>query len=85
MNKDVIREEIIKAQSYISKCSLIINATPKQKERNKDSFYRDLFRAVVKDHDLRDDVNNFIFDLINKPAPKDQSPAEFILVKESVH
>ena len=57
---ETIREKIIKSQTSILECDFIHNATPKQKEKNKDSYYRDLFRAVIKDYDLRARVNQFI-------------------------
>ena len=59
---ETIREKIIKSQTSILECDFIHNATPKQKEKNKDTYYRDLFRAVVKDYDLRAKVNQFILE-----------------------
>tara|TARA_Y100000294_G_scaffold90054_1_gene83953 strand:- start:640 stop:849 length:210 start_codon:yes stop_codon:yes gene_type:complete len=60
MSKEEIIEKIEKAQYGILQCHFLNNVTYKQKEKNKDSYYTDLFRAVKQDYDLRDKVNNFI-------------------------
>lgn len=57
----------------INRCNFLKNCTYKQREKNKNSYYTELFRVIKNDFEMRDKVYRLLYDNLAELNQKKES------------